>query len=249
MSLQLNKTNCFKFLITFFCKIGFTYHTISLIEQYLSGKTVVNLFIGTLFKEGLPAITICPEYYAIDKIANLSVPLKRLYQDYVTLNISSENYKLKKKNTFLKAAKYIKDMFRNNELNIGNIFYNYSGHYHEKPNIIFGAWETDYDLKRLFNQSTITMVNGIDYYQVNPIESITMYHAMWKCYTFFSHLDPIWKNADIDFKDIQILVQLDQLSYPYMSWPLMIFFHSPNDIPIHLDGKVIKTLFNIRVPD
>ena len=132
MSLQLNKTKCFKFLITFFCIIGFTYQTISLTIEYMSGKTIVNLFIGTLFREGLPAITICPEYYSIDKIANLSDDLKIVYQDYVSLNISSENYKLKKQNIFSKAYKYFKDMFKNNELNIGNMFYNYFNSYNEK---------------------------------------------------------------------------------------------------------------------
>ena len=137
MSLQFTKTNCFKLLITIFCTIGFTYHTIRLIIEYSSGKTIVNLFIGTLFREGLPAITICPELYSIDKIANLSDPLKDLYKDYVSLNRNSENYKLKKLNLYSQAEYHVIEMLKRGDLNIGNIFYNYTENFnYEKSKIL-----------------------------------------------------------------------------------------------------------------
>ena len=218
MSLQLNRTNCFKLLFTIFCTIGFTYHTISLTIEYMSGKTIVNLFIGTLFNEGLPAITICPEYYAIDKIANLSEPLTILYRDYVKLDINFKNDKIKKLDLYLQAIKHVQDISKNGNLNIGNIFYNYTQNYNEKPSIKILSLETNPDLKRLFNLSTIIM-DGIEFYQINPIESTSLFFGTEKCYTFFSHLDPMWRNLDIDINYIYILVQLDELSYPHMSWP------------------------------
>ena len=239
MSLQLNRTNCFKLLITIFCIIGFTYHTISLTIEYMSGKTIVNLFIGTLFKEGLPAITICPQKFAIDKIANLSEPLTILYKDYVSLDINSTNYKLEQRKIYSQASNHVEKMLKNGSLNIGNMFYNYTESYNENPSIKFFVWEYDRDLKRLFNLSTISMINGVEFYQIVPIESIRLYKTL-KCYTFFSHLDPIWKIADIDFKNIRILVQLDDLSYPYMSRPVPFILHSPNDLPLLEAGKVIS---------
>ena len=244
MDLKFNKTNGFKFLITLFCTIGFTYQTISLTIEYLNGKTVVNLFIGSLFEEGLPAITICPGYVAINKIANLSQPLKSLYQNYVGLDINSKNFKFLKLNIFNQARGKVEDMMKNGDLSIGNMFYNYSENYnHEKPSIkLYVAGNTiEGDLNRFINQSNVIVLDGIPNYQVNanPIESIMLGFASWKCYTFFSHLDPAWRYLDIDINRITIMVQFNEMSYPYMSMPIPIMFHSPNDLPFLEFGMVM----------
>ena len=244
MSLKFNKINCFKFLITLFCTIGFTYHTISLTIEYLSGKTVVNLFIGSLFEEGLPAITLCPGYTAIDKIANLSQPLKSLYEDYVRLDINSENYKFEKYNIYNQAMQIVKDMLKNGDLNIGNMFYNYTKIYsYENPSIKLFVHETNIenDLKRLFNRSASTLIDEMERYQVNaiPIETTTLGFLAWKCYTFFSHLDPLWRDVNIDFKQISITVKFDEMTYPHMYMPIPLMIHAPNDLPLMDMGMVM----------
>ena len=220
MSLKFNKINCFKFLITFFCTFGFTYHTISLTKEYLSGKTAVKLFIGSLLEEGLPAITICPGYMAIDKIANLSQPLKSLYEDYVRLDINSPNYKFKKFSIYTQARQIVNGMLKNGDLTIGEMFYNYTKNYrYEKPTIKIFVDDINIDS--------------------NPIESFVLTFESWKCYTFFSHLDQVWKDMKIYFKQIRIMLKFDELSYPYMSMPVPIMIHAPNDFPVLESGKVM----------
>ena len=157
-----------------------------------------------------------PQLFSIDKIANLSKPLKIIYQDYIGLDIISENYKSEKRRIFGKAVKNVKEMLKNGDLNIGNMYYNYSQNYDERPRINLSVYGTviEGDLKRLF-------IDEIDFYQViaNPIKSTPLAFALHKCYTFFNHLDPAWINVNIDFKRITILLQLDELiiSTPFMA--------------------------------
>ena len=233
-------------LITMICVIGFTYHTISLALEYLSGNTVVNIMIGPLFKEGLPAITICPGSVTMEKVANLSENLKELYHDYLNIDDNTPSYNLKIIGIYNKAKNIIESMMKNGEKNIGDIFYNYTYNYnYEMPSIEFYLHETSIiegEFEQLINQSNIfKMDDGKDHYKVkvNPIESMVLDFTTFKCYTFFSHIDSVWKDVKIDFKRIKILAQFDLMSYPHIAMPVPIFIHSPNDLPFVDKGKLL----------
>ena len=236
----------YKLLIIFICVIGFTYHTISLTMEYLSGNTVVNIMIGPLFKEELPAITICPGYMSIDKVANLSEDLDELYDDYLNHDETRHSYNSKIIETHNKAKNIIESMMKNGEMIIGNMFYNYTYNYnYEMPSIKFYLHETstiEGELELLINQSNIVkMDGGKDHYRmkVDPVESMVLDFTAFKCYTFFSHIDSVWKNVKIDFKRIKILAQFDLMSYPHIAMPVPIFIHSPNDLPLYDQGKLL----------
>ena len=246
----------YKFLVTLVCIIGFTYHTISLSMEYLSGKTVVNILFGPLFKEELPALTICPGAMAIDKVANLSVELVKLHQDYLNYvklvmsvgeNSSMNEDKLFQITNIHKiASNIIKSMMMNGDLNIGNMFYNYtySYDYEIMPNIRFYLHETSIiegELEHMINKSDIIRLNGKDHYYIrmNPIESMVLDISAFKCYTFFSHLDTVWKNVKIDFKRMTILADFDMMSYPHGTLKLPLFIHSANDLPSFDQGKML----------
>ena len=237
-----------KLLITLFCVIGFTYHTISLTWEYLSGNTVVNILIGPLFKEGLPAITICPGYMAIDKVAKLSEALENLYQDYLHyINLNNDtSYNSQMRYTHNQASDIIKRMVRNGEIDIGSMFYNFTYNYnYKKPSIEFylhGTSIIEGEFEQLINHSNIVkMDDGKENFmvKVHPIESMVLDYSMYKCYTFFSHIDSVWKNVKIDFKRIKIVAKFDLMSHPHMDMPVPIFIHSPNDLPLVEQGKLL----------
>ena len=243
----------YKILTKLICVIGFAYHTISLTMEYLSGNTVVNIMIGPLFKEGLPAITICPGYMAIDKVANLSEDLLNLYQDYsnyIDMDMNNLNnsisYNFEIINTHNAARNIIKTMMKNGEMNMGDMFNKFTYNYdYEMPSFEFYIHETSIiegELEQLINHSNIiTMDDGKDYYwiKVNPIESMILDFTAFKCYTFFSYIDSVWQNVKIDFKRIKILPKFDVMSYPYFLLPVPIFIHSPNDLPLLDYGKLL----------
>ena len=241
-----------KLLISMICVIGFTYQTISLTMEYLSGNTVVNIMVGPLFKEELPAITICPGSIHIGKVAKLSETLRHLYQHYLNYTDLYKSPNLTKDYTFLvlnaynKAKNIIESLMTSEEMNIGNMFFNYTYNYnYERPSIKFYLHETSIiegDIQQLINQSNIVkMDNGKENYlvKVDPIESMVLDYSSLKCYTFFSHIDSVWKKVKIDFKRIRILAQFDLMSYPHIILPLPIFIHSPNDLPLYEHGKML----------
>ena len=252
MKYLITKMASLKLLITMICLIGFTYHTISLTLEYLSGNTVVNIMIGPLFKEGLPAITICPGCMAIDKVANLSEDLLQLYQNYsnyidLDMNLNnSKSYNFEIIYTHNRARNIIKTMMKNGEMNIGDMFNKFTYNYdYEMPSFEFYIHETSIvegELEQLINHSNIvTMDDGKDYYwiKVNPIETMILDFTAFKCYTFFSHIDSVWQNVKIDFKRIKILPKFDVMFYPYFLLPVPIFIHSPNDLPLLDYGKLL----------
>ena len=72
----------FDYCFLIFCISGFIYHFFFLFQEYLSGKTVVNLKIGNDYEEELPAITVCPGSMSLDKLANINDHLATIYNNY-----------------------------------------------------------------------------------------------------------------------------------------------------------------------
>ena len=62
-------------------------------DQYMLGKTVVNIEVKRLESQPLPAITVCiPHRFELSKLSELNKTNKILYQDYMNLvNQSIDN--------------------------------------------------------------------------------------------------------------------------------------------------------------
>ena len=81
--LKILKENYKHFPIFALCMTGFLYQSHLLFDEFISGKTVVNINIGREDNETLPAITIClPHFFSIDKISRKFTNLEELYKNY-----------------------------------------------------------------------------------------------------------------------------------------------------------------------
>ena len=62
-----------KIIFGMICLTGMIYQTSNLVSVYMKGKTIVNLEIGFIFNDTLPAITLCyPFALSIKKSAEIN---------------------------------------------------------------------------------------------------------------------------------------------------------------------------------
>ena len=81
--------------------------------------------------------------------------------------------------------------------------------------------------------------------KVKPIESMSICDStLYKCYTYFSHHDPIWKDNDIDFRQMRMEVYLGDESLAHATMPMFFALHSPNDMPTIQYGKILPLMSN-----
>ena len=74
-----------RLLLSLFCLGGLLYQSHELLDEYLTGKTVVSLQVGTINSDFIPGITICmPRVFSIYKI--LQKTNKTAYDKYIELN-------------------------------------------------------------------------------------------------------------------------------------------------------------------
>ena len=75
------------------CIISFITQSIILFDEYMQGKSVVNIAIGQTFNDHLPALTICPgSGLAIDRLSRLHPKYMKLYREHQFLLINKTSY-------------------------------------------------------------------------------------------------------------------------------------------------------------
>ena len=81
------------FLLILLCTSGFLYQVYLIFNQYMLGKTVVNIEMKRIESQPLPAITIfIPHIISIEKLPKFSNFNQKSYQDYINLvNESNKN--------------------------------------------------------------------------------------------------------------------------------------------------------------
>ena len=95
--------------------------------EYNKGKTVVNIEISQLFKDGLPGITICPAGLDMEKMATINAKYKKLHREYAErFNNSTEDY------FYLNYHLIIQDDINQGILSFDDIFNNYTYDYEEE---------------------------------------------------------------------------------------------------------------------
>ena len=104
------------------CLFGLLYQTFLLIDEYLSGKTVINVIVGRLRNETPPAFTLClPKYLSFEKAAKNDPGAKQLYINYIEL---SKNESIPQ-NDSMEAMEYLymdlEDMFQYTNLSAHGI--------------------------------------------------------------------------------------------------------------------------------
>ena len=110
-----------------FCFSLFAIQVTKLIMQYNKGKTVVNIEISHLFKEGPPGITIGPADLDIVKMATIHDKYKKLHQEYVkAFYNSTDDYFRHKYNQI------VREDINQGLLSLADIFKNYTYDYEEE---------------------------------------------------------------------------------------------------------------------
>ena len=63
--------NIFELTLFIFCSTGLIYQTYILLDEYISGKTVVSLIVGRIQSTTPPALTICQELFSLETISKI----------------------------------------------------------------------------------------------------------------------------------------------------------------------------------
>ena len=101
MSKKTKKEISINLIASLVCTSGLIYQSMDLLFQYLTGKTVVNMEVGQIFNDTLPAITICyPFVLSMENAVNGSQEQSEWRREYLDIEevIGSLNQTLKEKN-------------------------------------------------------------------------------------------------------------------------------------------------------
>ena len=242
----LKLKNKSRFLLMSFCLMGFFHQSYDLYSGYMSGKTVVNIKVETILNQTLPAITVCfSSHYILDKIDEndpIIIELKQRYLERIDLAIkldklyenSTELDQKIEQEYFLNVTKINERLkFLHSQLNMINFFENVTfpfnfGNISLIKTRTSGLFEVD--------QAHIISIFG------KPIESLTNFHGLKKCFTFFSHLQKEWRKFKINLDKLFLeilefphnLVGADQYFY--------LAIHSPNNLPKLTSDQEFKKL-------
>lgn len=235
-----------RLVVSVLCLTGLSYHTIYLLEQYMSGRTIVSIKVGRLRSEPIPAVTLCyPAYASWLKMAQMSEQANIYFQEYLEqMKSNSESpsfneiYRLSTRQ-FTRDSLPIVQMFDN----LSIPFSWFSGESQEKKSAIY-----------IEAGGIIQNSNGSIKYErfidKQPIESFTqefMAKYMRKCYTFYSHLRKKWRDVNIDLDYLQVIINRDPNWFPiHTKEPAFnsFFFsmHSPNTLPDLIQGQNFMTI-------
>ena len=231
----------FELYFSMICLIGFSYQTYYLLEEYMSGKTVVNIQTGTKL-DGIPAITIMMGSISLDKFAGYSNEFGDLYKSYMNFTKLSQNqpsYKLPARDVYLKAFEEVRNLIDNDKLNVGELFFNYTPDCRTSDNRprIDARLSSGTDLK--LRGSNTVKFNKHYRLTSDPDASLIYEDRLWKCFTIFSEIHRSWANVSANFTQIILDIEFDTNSSPHMYYPFGILFHSPNDLPLTERGTVV----------
>ena len=233
-------------LLIFICVFGFVYQVYFILDQYMLGKTVVNLEVKLPKKQPPPAITICiPEQISLTKLSKSS----------------KFNEKLKSKHDdYMKSYRQSRNLDRNSNVNETTwkelkqrLLYLYLWGIKNEPaskpstfdelNQLSIPHKGIFDVSinseiEPFNKSIIHRI-GSDYFEINeiPINSVGIVSDQlykWKdikCFTYFSALQEYWQTAQAGSQMIQKFeIRNDFKQYPPLD-KYYIAIHSPNILP------------------
>ena len=213
------------------CVISFLIQSITLFDEYMKGKSVVNIEIGQSFNETLPAITICPGVLDLDKLSGFHPKYLELYKQYQA-NFSNHTNLIEANIFFQKLNSYVlADLIDiDSGLDTYELMKNYSFQNLDQTNqskiSVYISLSTSYiDAKSRINVTSL------------PIESIILNSMLTKCFTFFSHLQDEWRLTKMESGTIMIEFKNDNPIYQHTSFPNPIIIHSPNYLPILENGK------------
>ena len=260
--MKLNKKQfinyAFKFTFTFVCLTGLIYQVSLLMDDYLSGKTVVSLNVEFLGIDSLPAFTICTEnFLSIEKVINFYPALKPYWLQY--MDIYKEVRKIGEKSERGKELiKKTEEIFKNITKTIDfrsisgyEILENLTGNLENQSQgrwlvIILGSGEVNGTLIEI---NSYIQREVMQYEENYPLESISIDLEQYKCFTSFSYLKQFWRRFKFKSDRIDIYFEPGPYWSPYYLFNVVLFsIHSQNTLP-NSNKKNFMTLPTDKVYD
>ena len=228
-TIQLVKT--VNFILIFICLFGFVYQVYLILDQYMLGKTVVNVEVKRLNSQPMPSITICiPTFFSISKLSKLNEFNQSLYQEYMKLR--SEGYN--QGNFTQEWKRRMRELYLDIDLIVRRIkIFNFSQLFEISPmpnlnpnrnQAIIITFEGS--TQSLINGSFIQNLNNMYYVMETPIHSV-LFSPTSFCFTYFSALKDYWKTFQIDLEYISISIKNDFTQFYGLEY--LIALHS-NDM-------------------
>ena len=117
--MDLKFSSIYKIISSLICSAGLLYQLSQLFEQFLSGKTVVNVEVKNVIDDNFPAFTICfPTIYSIESMGKYSPDYKQDYESYKSM--AKEIQDIDEQTSF----QYKQEMYQNYKLNLTSIYNN-----------------------------------------------------------------------------------------------------------------------------
>ena len=246
----MNWKMLFNISLNIFCLIGLIVQTTYLLEQYMSGTTVVNIRFKRLQNEKIPSITVCyPCYMSLLNAAQLKpTEYQTVFNEYKNLldsiSLDKENETINKKLFDLYYGVYESfGRIRADTMPIIDLFERLSIPFNRTIN---GETHLSINVHAhgIFNHEN----GSIDYIHVkddNPIENFAAEYGsqfIRKCYTFFSALNKKWRDFHLDLDFMTIDVKHNNQWFAPKVYELdynsaFISLHSPNILPNLLNNE------------
>ena len=243
------KSRLLDYLLLIVCNSGLFYQTYILISNYLNGHTVVNVKIGRIVNETIPAITVCyPGLISFEKASRTNPEWLKEYGEYMSLvnkfqhpgsNITEYEFKESLKifqNYYRSITKKILSDPAMSELKIlEDLSFDIQGDHFEREikTIIHGHILSS-------NASNLGLVNlhGILHAYTGPyVQSVTVIiedqlrKRLCKCFTMFSFLDNSWRNQKIFLEQINVKISMNYTWFPPGEDNIILILHSAHRMP------------------
>ncbi|CAG2168481.1 unnamed protein product [Oppiella nova] len=212
-----------KIILFVCCLSALTYHAILLFSQYFSGKTVVSIRLDRIRPDTMPAITLCLPYgLRMDGMARRFPPLKAKYSEYKRLMDSINDYDYK--NETLKD--YLIDIFKNftRFYDKQNMSLDYM--FDSDVSIPYDLWKDSEKLVTpgdkvddfLIKLELIGVRNNMvmQHVDMHPVVSVVAERPshIRKCFTFFSELNPAWRNIKFNLNEVTLIFRHNKYWFP-----------------------------------
>lgn len=242
MSVSFLKSRCYKKIsmmnlikrgFSLLCLTGFVYQTKCLFDQYVNGKTIINLEIDLVRNYSMPALTICPGGLDLVKLSKLDLSYNQEYKQFLKLTdkikfgVINDTVSQAMASMNANLTMNLVSMVNNAAINSVDILRMYTV---DDQNI-----EIDMVLATLSDSEYLDRFNEIvQDHSYRPLERMFLYpnNRVLKCFTYFSELDPFWKAVRLDSFKLLIKVLLNtSINYYTTRSEIAIAYHSPNIVP------------------
>ncbi|CAG2107824.1 unnamed protein product [Medioppia subpectinata] len=223
MTIRKKRRLIIKIILFIVCLSLLTYHSLLLFAQYFSGKTVVNIILERIRPDPMPAITICYPYgLRMDGMARRFPELRDQWLHYKRLMDSINEYDYK--NETLKE--HLIDIYENftKFYDKQNLPLDYM--FDSDVSIPFDLWK-DSGINDDGNHTQRSYLIRITLYgvknhqvmrhmEVNPIVSVVAEEPghIRKCFTFFSELNPKWRQFQFNFNEVLLTITHSKYWFP-----------------------------------